>query len=141
LDLRKPSDLSLFFLCIKLKHRYIAAGEPLRLFLDQGRRAPGVAFGNLLFKNWPATYSGVYESSSVEPLLQVADFLAFCINRLTHLGMKGTRTQTDMWFIETLMAMNIISEDLSLAALPSNFTVSEFDKVHKADRKRKGLED
>jgi hypothetical protein len=141
LDLSKMKDLSLFLLCLKLKVLHKASAEPLQLYIDEGRRRPGNAFGTTIFRDWPMPYSGLYASSRVEPLLQLADFVAFCVNRSTHLQMKAKRTEVDNWFLAQVGNMEINSPDLRTAQLPLEFGAAEFDELHRLDRIEKRLEE
>ena len=141
LDLSNDADLSLYMTLTKIKRKYIENPEPLKLFMDEGRYKEGHSFGSAIFDDWPKRYEGVYASSSKEPLLQLADFVAFCINRSTHLSTKPHRSAVDDWFIRLVGGMRIKSDDIKLATLPKGFTVKEFDDFHLQDRIGKGLED
>lgn len=139
LDLTNREDLSLVMLICKIKRACKELKEPINLFIDEGRKKPGIPFGKALFYNWPASYVGTYQSSSEEPLLQIADFLAFCVNRNTHLQHKSERTDIDNWFINLVSAMGIDCSDLSLANLPAGFDTNHVDLLHQVDRIKKGI--
>ncbi|MDO8776172.1 MAG: hypothetical protein Q7K57_47195 [Burkholderiaceae bacterium] len=139
LDLSKRSDLSLLLLLIKIKFEYKQKPEPIRLFIDEGRRRSGASFGAKIFHDWPLKFQGEFSSSVTEPLVQIADFIAFCINRSTHLATKKDRTEIDNWFLNLVGTMCINCKDLRLAAMPATFAVAEFDELHIADRVAKGL--
>lgn len=139
LDLKKREDLSLVMLICKIKRACKESKEPINLFIDEGRKKPGTPFGKALFHDWPASYVGTYQSSSEEPLLQIADFLAFCVNRNTHLQHKSERTDIDNWFINLVSAIGIDCSDLSLANLPAGFDTNHVDLLHQADRIKKGI--
>ena len=141
LDLSKMEDLSLLLLCLKLKVLHKASAEPLQLYIDEGRRRPGSAFGTTIFHDWSQPYSGLYASSTAEPLLQVADLVAFCVNRSTHLQMKAKRTEVDNWFLALVGSMGINSPDLRATRLPLDFGAAEFDELHRLDRIEKRLEE
>lgn len=140
LDAKKKEDLSLLLLCLKFKILFRETIDPLTLFIDEGRKRPGSPFGTVIFRNWPAAYSGIYASSSTEPLLQIADLIAFCINRSTHLQMKASRTPTDDWFLRLIGHMSINSADLRQFSAPLDFGAGEFDEQHRLDRIEKVLE-
>jgi hypothetical protein len=78
-------------------------------------------------------------SSSEEPLLQISDLVAFCINRSTHLSMKATRTDIDNGFLEIVGDMRIRSDKLEPMIIPPDFTPEDFDRFHVVDRLLKGL--
>jgi hypothetical protein len=139
LDLSNTADLSLLWLLLKIKNKFKDKPMPITLLLDEGRAKPGVAFGSKIFHDWPESFNGSYASSSAEPLLQLADFLAFCINRSTHLSMKGNRSDVDTWFLNLVGAMEIECDDLKVQTLSKDFSAADFDEVHLQDRAAKGL--
>lgn len=140
LDLANRADLSLQLLCLRLRLAFKQARPPIHLLVDQGKRSPGAPFGQQLFADWGTDFSGQYASSSTEPLLQIADFLAFLINRQTHLALKSGRTETDVWLLQLVSKMNIDCEELRKSYLPADFTVEDFDGAHREDRRKKDLE-
>lgn len=141
LDLSRRADLSLFSLLTKIKARFKEDPEPITLILDQGRKNPGTPFGSKIFYDWPKPFSGRYSSSCDEPLLQIADFIAFCINRCTHLAMKNKRSDIDTWFLNLAAEMQINCNDLKVHTLSTEFSVADFDELHVQDRSQKGLLD
>lgn len=140
LDCKKAEDLSLLCLCLKLKMLHKERAGSLQIYIDEGRKKPGDQFGYSIFHDWPAPYSGVYASSATEPLLQIADLVAFCINRTTHLQMKSRRTELDNWFLDMIVNMRINSSDLRTMQLTLDFGAAEFDEEHRLDRIEKKLE-
>ncbi len=139
LNLSKREDQSLLFLLDKIKAAYRDAAVPIKLHLDEGRRRAGAPFGKLIFTDWPAAYDGRYESSIAEPLLQIADFIAYSVNRSTHISMKPRRTDFDYGFLNIIANMHIACDDLKRAVLKRGFSVEEFDQLHDEDRAEKGL--
>lgn len=139
LDLSDPADLSLIWLLMKIKSKFKKNPAPIKLVIDEGREKPGTPFGSKIFHDWPDSFSGCYSSSAAEPLLQIADFIAFCINRSTHLAMKSKRSDVDTWFLNLVGGMGIDCDDLKLHELPKNFSVVDFDGLHVQDRAEKGL--
>lgn len=140
LDLSNSADLSLLWLLIKIKIRFKKSPAPISLVLDECRKKPGTLFGSKIFHDWPESFNGRYSSSSAEPLLQIADFIAFCINRSTHLSIKSKRTDVDIWFLNLVGDMLIDCDDLKLNMLPKDFSVADFDGLHLQDRTAKGLQ-
>lgn len=141
-NLEKLTDLSLFMLLVKIKIYYLNTSEDLTIFIDEGIGKPNTTVGNEIFHNYSNTYQGEFKSSHEEPLLQLADFIAFVVNRSTHLYMKKNRTEVDNWFLQLFNSMNINSDDLlkmDMGTNYSNFTVTDFDKLHENDRCRKGI--
>lgn len=116
------------------------SNEQVRLYVDEGIGKPGQKIESVLLPKSKGPISGVYESSTREPLLQIADFLAFSINRCTHLAMKTKRSKLDMWFLDLVGGMEINSPQLKYVELPRDFDVSDFDELHLQDRRSKGIE-
>lgn len=139
LDLSNTAALSLLWLLIKIKNKLKLKPMPITLLLDEGSAKPGTAFGARLFHDWSEPFNGSYVSSSTEPLLQLADFIAFCINRTTHLSMKRNRSDVDTWFLNLVGRMGIDCDDLKPHKLPIDFSVADFDEMHLQDRASKGL--
>lgn len=139
LDLSSRANLSLIWLLIKVKSKFKKNPEPITLVLDEGEGKPGTPFGSKIFHDWPKSFNGHYSSSASEPLIQIADFIAFCINRSTHLGMKSRRSDVDTWFLNLVGEMKIDCDALKLNVFPKNFSVVDFDGAHLKDRATKGL--
>ncbi len=140
IDLRERDGQALFFLLAKVKQQVPGPPERLTLRIDAGRAKPGKPIAKTLFREWGEHYDGEYAASHLEPLIQIADFLAFSINRVTHLSLKPQRTKLDLWFLDLIGSMDILSGDLVRRSLPPNFTMADIDDLHSADRKQKGLE-
>lgn len=138
LDLSDRQDLSLFFLCVRVKMELTDESAPLTVIVDEGKRKANTPFGRSLFRD-RKQYEGRYAASNQEPLLQVADLLAFCINRMTHLSLKEKRTATDLEFMGVVNDMQIRSADLSRFIVPRDFSVEEIDRFHKFYRSQKGM--
>jgi hypothetical protein len=73
--------------------------------------------------------------------LQIADFLAFCINRSTHLALKEKRTDLDQWFMEMVAGMRINSNNIVPLVMNSDFTVEQFDEFHRLHRQFNRISD
>lgn len=140
IDLRERDGQALFLLLTRLKRQVPRPPEQLTLRIDSGRAKPGKPIAKALFRGWGNLYDGRYAASHLEPLIQIADFLAFSINRVTHLSLKPQRTELDLWFLNLVGSMGILSDDLVLTSLSPNFTKTDIDEIHSADRKQKGLE-
>lgn len=142
LDLSKRSDLALLLLLVKLKDIYTIRNHgQLTLIVDNRTDGEkGTAVGHSVFSERAPFFKGSFESSTEEPLLQIADFIAFCINRATNIGIKSRRTDTDYDFLELVASMEINSDELQKVQLERGFSVSDFDERHRLDRVAKGLE-
>ncbi|MCC8953133.1 DUF3800 domain-containing protein [Bradyrhizobium sp. Pear77] len=141
LDPKDYSQIALSLLCLRIRIRFKGTNEPLTLLLDEGLKKAGKPFGDQLFRNWPSAFVGRFASSKSEGLLQIADFLAFCINRNTHLALKAQRTELDHWFLQLVSDMRIDSPDLSPFLAKPNFSTADLDEFHRRDRTLKGIED
>jgi len=139
LDLTKREDLSLLFLLIKFNKKYKSTSEPSQIIVDEGIGKSGTDLGVDVFHDWPHSVSLKFQSSELDPLLQLADLLAFCINRSTHLALKADRSEIDTSFLHMVGGMKINSDDIIIANLQPSFGVAEFDTIHNADRKQKGI--
>ena len=140
LDLSKREDLSLLFLLSKFKADYKSTAEPTQIIIDEGIGKAGSDLGADAFHDWPHPVTVRFQSSEIEPLLQVADFLAFCTNRSTHLALKANRSEFDNAFLDMVGNMHINSNDIIKAKLPPTFNIDKFDYLHEIDRKQKGIE-
>lgn len=140
LDFSRRDDVSLALLLVgRLKPMFPAAPHRIKLFVDEGRGKPGARFGRNLFESLGNRFEGRFERSTSEPLLQIADFFAFAINRCTYLSMKPNRSEMDNWFLHTIGSMEIDCPELLQASLDPGFTVDDFDMMHMIDRLNKGL--
>lgn len=141
-DLKKNDHLSLFFLLLKIRLSFSnnKSVDDLFIFMDEGFGKKGKDFVSGFFNGNITNYKGCFASSKEEPLLQIADFLAFCINRMTILATKKNRTKTDEWFLSLCGSMQFNCEDLKMVVFDKGFTVDDFDFEHKRDRIIKGLE-
>lgn len=140
LDLDRREDLALFMLLVKLKHRLPPPPAQLVLLADAGRSKPGAFLAPSIFSPWEDGYIGRYAASDDEPLIQIADFFAYCINRSTHLMLKEDRSEHDIGFLRLVGSMGIRSDDLREARLPEKFCSADVDAIHREDRREKGLE-
>ena len=137
--MERPEDLSLFWLLIKLKNTDFLLSNPLNIIVDEGKKKAGSKISEKIFHSWPNKVTGKFASSKDEPLLQLSDFFAFCINRCTHLSMKKNRTEVDSWFLNLIGSMKINCDDLKMGKLAEDFSVKDFDDLHRKDRSKKGL--
>lgn len=140
LDPTNRADLSLLLLCLQIRLAYKELKPTIRLIVDHGREAAGRPFGTQLFRDWGASFSGKYDLSSAEPLLQVADFISFCINRTSYLSTKPNRSDTDNAFLSLIGGMGINCDKLKPLIVKPGFTTEDVDALLRSDRVEKGLE-
>lgn len=140
IDLRTRDGQALMILLLKIRRQLPAYPKKVVLRIDEGEGHPNAPVATKTFSAWRERYDGQFASSTEEPLIQIADFVAFCINRSTHLALKDERTDIDAWFLNFVGHMGIASPDLTPSSLPSDFTRDDFDNLHGADRRKKGLD-
>jgi hypothetical protein len=139
INLEEDSHLSLFFLMLKIKKQLKEHSEKLTILIDEGIGNTGQNFGVNVFYDWSESPNVRFEASKTEPLLQIADFIAYSINRCTHLMMKPEKSETDLWFLELIGNMGLNSEDVIVAQMSSNFQTKDFDEIHRLYMCDKGL--
>ena len=139
IDLSKKEGQSLMMLLIRIKHRFLQEPQ-LTILMDEGQGSPGQRFGEAVFASYGGIYDGYFESSKAEPLLQVADFVAYVINRSTNLSTKANRSPDENLFIRLAGSLQLNTSDVTFANVPKNFGQTEFDAIHQSDRQAKGLE-
>lgn len=140
IDLSERDGRALFLLLLKVRDAMPPPPEPVVVRIDAGRSKPGSLLAPKIFRRWAGLYDGRYEDSHADPLIQVADFLAFSINRCTHLATKPTITDLDKEFLDLIGNMNIQSSDIIRVASKIGSIKQDFDRVHFEDRIAKGLE-
>lgn len=140
INLDERDGKALALLLLKFKQFIPSPPEPLVLRMDAGRGKPGAIFAQEFFRDWGDLYDGRYAASHEEPLIQIADFLAFIINRSTHLQIKPYRTELDLQFLDFVGRMDIQSVDLIRNVSDPAQISTDLDFVHLEDRRAKGLE-
>lgn len=140
IDLSERDGRALFLLLLKVREAMPLPPEPLVVRVDAGRAKAGSLFASKIFRHWGNLYDGKYENSHADPLLQVADFLAFSVNRSTHLATKSTITEIDKEFLDLVVDMDIRSSDIVRFASTMGSIREDLDRFHLEDRIAKGLE-
>jgi len=140
LDLSSREDQALFMLLCKVKWSQSARSGRLVVRADAGRCKPGSLLMPSLFRELGPAYDGRYADSQSEPLIQIADFLAYSINRCTHLMMKRKRTDHDLFFLSLIGSMGIRCQDITFSRLTDDISTGALDALHKEDRRKKGIE-
>ncbi len=140
INLNERDGKALALLLFKLKQVIPGPPEPLVVRMDAGRAKPGADFAQDFFREWGDLYNGRYAESHEEPLVQIADFLAFIENRSTHLQIKPYRTEMDLLFLNFVGGMDIQSADLIRKVSDRAQVNTDVDLVHAEDRRAKGLE-
>lgn len=139
LDPHDRGEFSLILLLIKIRIATKELMPPINLYVDGGIKRVGKVIGNQVFTGWTSPASGCFANSKTEQLLQIADFIAFVINRCTYLCLKEDRTGVDDRFLNWASQMGIKSNDLVPASFNKGFGRAELDLEHAKDRANKGL--
>ena len=137
-DLSKKDHLSLFWILMKIKSDFSSKPEDLEIIIDEGIRKAGTKLPDAFFNNYGASVSCSF-SESTDPLLQIADFIAYSINKSTNIVIKSKKSEIDMLFLDMFSAARFNSKDLLVKNLPREFTVDDIDSVIKEDKINKGL--
>ncbi len=140
IDLSERDGRALFLLVLKVRKSVPQPPEPLVVRVDAGRAKAGSLFAPKSFRQWGNLYDGRYENSRIDPLLQVADFLAFSINRNTHLATKSSITDIDKEFLAMISDMDIQSKDIIRVESTMTSIRQDLERSHFEDRVAKGLE-
>lgn len=140
IDLSERDGRALFLLLLKVRDAMPPPPEPVVVRIDAGRSKSGAKLAPKIFRQWAELYDGRYENSQADPLIQVADFLAFSINRSTHLATKPIITDLDKEFLDLIGNMDIRSNDLIRTESTIGSIRQDFDNFHFQDRIAKGLE-
>jgi len=141
LDLSKRPDLSLaFLLLVKVKPVLRTIKGQSMIIVDEGIGTAGTEFGDQLFHDLGERVKCRFSTGVDEPLLQIADFFAYSINRSTHLAFKENRTDFDNSFLDLIGSMEINCPDINTVSAVHDFTADSADQVHAESRKKKGLE-
>lgn len=110
LDLYKYEDFALFFLLMRCKWFLLERDYrlPADFVIDEGRYKNGHNQKSILLKGIASNDQFVFRSSQDFILLQLADFAAFCLNRMQHLLVKGRkRTKFDEEFLKIISHANL----------------------------------
>lgn len=137
-DLSKKEHLSLLWILFKIKNNFSDNPEDLNIIIDEGIRKAGTELPKVFFNNYNANVKCFF-SASTDPLLQIADFIAYSINKSTNIAIKSKKSEIDMLFLDMFSAANFNSQDLLLRELPRDFTIEDIDRIIKEDKINKGL--
>lgn len=139
INLENWAHLAFVFLLTKIKDFILEINEPAVIYVDEGLYKAGSQLSDEYFKNWPTEVKCHFESSAIEPIIQIADFLAFAINRSTYLATKPKKTEFDLEMLSLFGSIEINCKDISRVSASRNFSAESLDRFHDRDRKKKGL--
>jgi hypothetical protein len=84
-DMRRHEDAALWFLLVRVREHLLANrtvnDQRAMVFVDEGMKKPGTCVEIDVFHDVFLDGHLLFASSAVAPLLQLADFAAFCVNR------------------------------------------------------------
>lgn len=150
-NLHDHSDAALVFLLIRFKiwAMEISFSLPVDVIVDEGRKRAGTESTHWLLNGIAVDSMLKYRSSAAEPLLQIADFGAYVLNRSQMLLCKEKRTNLDNQFLlmaehADLQFLNLEKETVNLSTVSKDsydlFQWHKYAKDGTLDRKRMAAE-
>ena len=124
-DLNNYKDLSLFLLLMNVK-RYLDShpeySAPYMIVIDEGRKKKGTKQPCIMFGDLLKDKQILYCSSAEEPMLQLADFVAFTLNRCKWLNMKDPSkiSEYDLRFLKMASDANFNAPHMKKVLLPAD---------------------
>ena len=108
-NLAKHEDFALFFLLLRVKRHleqtYAQNNRLARVFVDEGYKKNGTAIVLELLRDVFCDGLICFGKSDVILPLQLADFAAFCLNRMQLLIGKSELSELDMSFLEIIQPL------------------------------------
>ena len=130
LDLHKYDDFALFFLLMRCRW-FLSRGKypfPVDFVIDEGRYRNGHVQKSSLLRGIASNDQFIFKSSKNFIMLQLVDFVAFCLNRMQHLMVKGRkRTEFDKEFLKIMSYAHL--NFMNIEKL--KFDESELEKIDK----------
>ena len=133
--LSKSGDFALFLLMFRLK-KYLLEQPNLKsnvdIYIDSGRQKPDTVQKTDIFGDLLADRQLVYKSSHDEPLIQLVDFAAFCLNRHRWILTSNLKSALDieMRQIFSHANFNVLNMIKKITAVDGDL-VSEYDSILK----------
>jgi hypothetical protein len=96
-------EKTLKFIILRIRH-YVNAVNPIRNFeimSDEGIGKKGTHRSYPELSAFTDKPQVSFFASHDDPLLQVADYFAFCLNKFQLIAIKNNRTAFDIWFMKT----------------------------------------
>ncbi|NLY01698.1 MAG: DUF3800 domain-containing protein [Rhodopirellula sp.] len=105
-DMHRHEDAALWFLLIRVRDHLLANrtsnGQRAMVFVDEGMKKAGTRIEVDVFDDVFLDGHLLFASSAAVPLLQLADYAAFCINRVQLIARKEKRSDFDIAFLEMM---------------------------------------
>jgi hypothetical protein len=143
-DLQDSGDLAFVGLLTRVR-KFVAMNraafhKPILALVDEGRFKAGMALQIGDFLDFAHQQALFFASSKASPLIQLADFAAYAMNRMQWLLAKAERSDLDMRLLEILQAadfqgIDMVPIDHDLDGWPP----AHFDAVHEEIRRQRGL--
>lgn len=142
-NLAKVSDFSLYFLLLRLK-KYLLENKhliPVDIFIDEGKQKKDTCSKCSLLKNIAQGNKIHFKDSKDEPLIQIADFAAFTINRVRWINSLNLKNQKDLEFLKMAeyANLNILNIKRVLVDINENFTEKYDQELEKEYKKNNNL--
>ncbi|WP_367752423.1 DUF3800 domain-containing protein [Flavobacterium sp. WC2430] len=128
LDLNKNEDNCLILLTIKIKE-YLKENYPntnIEIVMDEGRKKANYTEQFEILKNITDDNLIEYKSSKDYPLLQIADYFAYSINRMQTTLVKDKRTEFDKFVVENISFA--LSEQVGIGVTKKEIDIDDYTK-------------
>lgn len=105
-DMQRHEDAALWFLLVRVRDHLLAqrtrSDQRAMVFLDEGQKKSGTCVEVDVLDDVFLDGHLLFASSAVVPLLQLADFAAFCLNRTQLIVHKERRSNYEIEFLRML---------------------------------------
>lgn len=100
--LNNASDFALFNLLLRIKNYFTNNSHliPIEIIIDEGRQKKNTTQNIELYGDILLNKTLLYKSSKEEPLLQLVDFVAYCLNRHKWILQNNSKKPIDIEFLE-----------------------------------------
>lgn len=138
-NLKKESDFSLYHLLLRIK-TFLNSNEydvPFEIIIDEGKQNKDTSQPCKLFENKLLNNTLLYKSSESEPLLQLIDFVAYCLNRNKWILQNNSKKERDIDFLKmcSYANFNVLNLKRDIIELNSNTTELYDNKLKDAFKK------
>lgn len=133
-DLNNSKDFALYHLLLRIKGYLNSNGYsyPVEIIIDEGRQKKNSVQPCNLFTNNQLKIGLQYKSSKEEPLLQLIDFAAYCLNRVKWIMQNNSKKSIDKTFMEICSYANFNTINMKKGYVDVNVDMqSKYDDILK----------
>lgn len=143
-DLKNVSDLTLYFLLLRIKEFFeknTQYSRPIEIIIDEGRQKKDTSQDCVLLEDMLLDNKIYYKSSTDEPLLQLIDFVAFTMNRVRWIMTNDKKGKVDIEFLRIAenANFNILNIKRGLVKVDENFVERYDEELRKVYSKNETL--